>query len=146
MAKFSKGTPTSALSPALAVTSSRRKCRKAHFTAHSNLRRKLMSCPLSKDLRKKYNVRSMPVRKEDEVMVVRGLIPRLPSPLGPYKSNKGKVTCVYRKRWYINVEKLSKPKINGKARTARVYYSRRPLPAAHPHLQLRDYQAEADQG
>ena len=45
----------------------------------------------------------MPVRKEDEVMVVRG----------PYKSNRGKVTTVYRRRWYINVEKLSKPKING---------------------------------
>ena len=56
----------------LAVTSSRRKNRKAHFTASSNLRRKLMSCTLSKDLRKKYKVRAMPVRKEDEVMVVRG--------------------------------------------------------------------------
>ena len=31
-----------------------------------------MSCQLSKDLKKKYMVRSMPVRKEDEVMVVRG--------------------------------------------------------------------------
>jgi large subunit ribosomal protein L26e len=31
-----------------------------------------MSCPLSKDLKKKYSVRSMPVRKDDEVMLTRG--------------------------------------------------------------------------
>jgi large subunit ribosomal protein L26e len=31
-----------------------------------------MSSPLSKDLRQKYNVRSMPIRKDDEVLVVRG--------------------------------------------------------------------------
>jgi len=31
-----------------------------------------MSAHLSKDLRKKYNVRAMPVRKDDEVTVVRG--------------------------------------------------------------------------
>merc|ERR1711991_992051 len=54
------------------VTPSRRKNRKAHFTAPSNIRRKLMSAPLSADLRAKYNVRSMPVRKDDEVQIVRG--------------------------------------------------------------------------
>ena len=69
-----------------------------------------------KDERLSRRVRSMPIRKEDEVMVVRGRIPQNKLTFkGPYKSNKGKVTCVYRKRWYINVEKLSKPKINGKA-------------------------------
>eukprot|EP00069_Balaena_mysticetus_P018911 bmy_02211T0 len=31
-----------------------------------------MSSPLSKELRQKYNVRSMPIRKDDEVQVVRG--------------------------------------------------------------------------
>merc|ERR1711964_451822 len=46
-----------------AVTSSRRKCRKAHFTAPSNVRRKLMSAPLSTELKSKYNCRSIPVRK-----------------------------------------------------------------------------------
>ena len=54
------------------VSASRRKCRKAHFTAPSHLRRKIMSAPLSKDLRLKYNVRSLPIRKDDEVLVVRG--------------------------------------------------------------------------
>ena len=39
------------------VTSSRRKQRKRQFTAPSHIRRKLMSAPLSKDLRAKYGVR-----------------------------------------------------------------------------------------
>lgn len=39
------------------VTSSRRKARKAHFSADSSTRRKLMSASVSKDLRKKHNVR-----------------------------------------------------------------------------------------
>ena len=40
------------------VSSSRRKSRKAHFAAPSSIRRKIMSSPLSKDLRSKHNVRS----------------------------------------------------------------------------------------
>jgi len=32
-----------------------------------------MSAPLSKELRVKYNVRSMPVRKDDEVQVIYGV-------------------------------------------------------------------------
>ena len=39
------------------VSSSRRKSRKAHFTAPSHLRRKILSAPLSKELREKYHVR-----------------------------------------------------------------------------------------
>lgn len=85
------------------ITSSRRKCRKAALSAPSHLRRKLMSAPLSKDLRKKYSVRSMPIRKEDEVIILSG----------SHKGNKGKVTEVYRKKWCIHVEKLAKNKLNG---------------------------------
>ena len=54
------------------VTSSRRKARKAHFSAPSHIRHRIMSASLSKDLRKKHGVRSLPVRKDDEVVVVRG--------------------------------------------------------------------------
>ena len=32
-----------------------------------------MSSPLSKELRQKYNVRSMPIRKDDEVQVCAGV-------------------------------------------------------------------------
>lgn len=51
------------------VTASSRKNRKRHFQAPSHIRRKLMSSPLSKELKLKYNVRSIPVRKDDEVQV-----------------------------------------------------------------------------
>merc|ERR1712088_833379 len=54
------------------VSGSRRKQRCRHFNAPSHLRRKIMSAPLSKELRQKHNVRSLPIRKDDEVMVVRG--------------------------------------------------------------------------
>lgn len=44
------------------VSSSRRKARRAHFQAPSSIRRNIMSAPLSRELREKYNVRSIPVR------------------------------------------------------------------------------------
>merc|ERR1711860_156177 len=87
-----------------AVSSSRRKCRKAHFSAPSNVRRKLMSAPLSKELRQKYSVRSIPVRKDDEVLVTRG----------PFKSAQaGKVISVYRKKWILHIERVQREKANG---------------------------------
>ena len=52
------------------VSSQRRKSRKAHFSAPSNIRRKIMSSHLSKELRTKYEVRSVPVRKGDTVKAV----------------------------------------------------------------------------
>lgn len=42
--------------PSPTVHSSRRKSRKAHFEAPSSVRRNIMSAPLSKELREKYNV------------------------------------------------------------------------------------------
>lgn len=41
----------------IALHSSRRKSRKAHFNAPSSVRRVIMSAPLSKELREKHNVR-----------------------------------------------------------------------------------------
>eukprot|EP00928_Gymnodinium_smaydae_P003789 TRINITY_DN1133_c0_g3_i3.p3 TRINITY_DN1133_c0_g3~~TRINITY_DN1133_c0_g3_i3.p3 ORF type:complete len:134 (+),score=29.87 TRINITY_DN1133_c0_g3_i3:76-477(+) len=85
------------------VSSSRRNSRKAHFTAPSHIRRKLMSAPLSKDLRTKYGVRSLPIRRDDEVMIMRG----------HYHDREGKVTTVYRKKWRIHVERVTRDKANG---------------------------------
>ena len=53
------------------VSSSRRKNRRRHFQAPSHIRRKIMSSPLSKDLRQKHKVRSIPIRKDDEVQVTK---------------------------------------------------------------------------
>merc|ERR1719265_1373555 len=55
------------------------------------------------DLRSKYIVRSLPVRKEDEVMIVRG----------HYHDREGKITAVYRKKWVIHVERVTRDKANG---------------------------------
>ena len=85
------------------VSSSRRKSRKAHFTAPSSERRKLMSASLSQELKKQHNCRSIPVRKEDEVRIVRG----------SFKGKEGKVVQVYRKKWVIHVDKVTRDKVNG---------------------------------
>lgn len=62
-----------------------------------------MSSALAKDLRTKYNARSLPVRKDDEVRIVRG----------KYKGREGKVTQVYRKKWVIHVDRVQRDKSNG---------------------------------
>merc|ERR1712110_587525 len=69
----------------------------------SSQRRKLMSSHLSKDLRKKYDVRSIAVRHGDTVKIM----------CGPNKNREGKVTEVYRRRWCIHIEKIVKEKTNG---------------------------------
>ncbi|PAV24024.1 ribosomal L24 [Pyrrhoderma noxium] len=84
-------------------SSSRRKSRKAHFSAPSSVRRKIMSSALAKDLRAKYNTRSLPIRKDDEVRIVRG----------KFKGREGKVTQVYRKKWVIHVDRVQRDKSNG---------------------------------
>merc|ERR1712170_137371 len=86
------------------VTSSRRKNRKRHFTAPSHIRRKLMTAPLSKELRTKYNIRNIPIRKDDEVQVVRG----------HYKGQQvGKVAQCYRKKFCVYIERIQREKANG---------------------------------
>lgn len=64
-----------------------------------------MSAPLSKELRAKYNVRSMPIRKDDEVVVSRGT----------FKGREGKVVAVYRRRYVVHIEKINREKVNGQA-------------------------------
>ncbi|KAJ1338044.1 large subunit ribosomal protein L26e [Microdochium nivale] len=87
------------------IASSRRKSRKAHFSAPSSIRRNIMSAPLSKELREKYNVRSIPIRKDDEVTIVRG----------SNKGREGKVTSVYRLKYVIHVERVTRDKASGQS-------------------------------
>ncbi|XP_071538062.1 large ribosomal subunit protein uL24 [Panulirus ornatus] len=85
-------------------TESRRKNRRCYFNAPSHIRRRYMSAPLSKELRQKYNVRSIPIRKDDEVQVVRG----------HYKGQQvGKIVSVYRKKYCIYIERIQREKANG---------------------------------
>ncbi|KAI9722069.1 MAG: 60S ribosomal protein L26A [Candelaria pacifica] len=87
------------------INSSRRKARKAHFSAPSSVRRTIMSAPLSKELREKYNVRSIPIRKDDEVSITRG----------SNKGREGKITTVYRLKYVVHVERVSREKSNGQS-------------------------------
>jgi len=94
----------------IAVSSQRRKSRKAHFSAPSSLRRKLMSCHLSKELSDKYKCRSVPVRKGDVVLIKTGDAEK------GIKGQEGKVQTVYRRRWCIHVDKVQKEGKNGQPR------------------------------
>ena len=85
------------------VSSSRRVSRRNHFSAPSSERRKIMSSSLSKPNRAKFNVRSLPIRKGDEVLIVRGSL----------KGREGKVKTVYRRRYVIYIEKVTRDKPNG---------------------------------
>merc|ERR1711881_287206 len=82
---------------------SRRKARKAHFTAPSSVRRKIMSAHLNKELHNKHHVKAMPIRKDDEVIVVRG----------SHRGREGKVIQVYRKKYVIHIERVTREKSNG---------------------------------
>ena len=45
----------------------------------------------------------MPIRKDDEVTVARG----------SFKGRAGKVVQVYRKKWVIHIERITREKVNG---------------------------------
>jgi len=85
------------------VSSSRRKQRKAHFGAPSSQRRIIMTSSLSKELKGRHGCRSLPVRKDDEVIVVRGA----------HKGAEGKVVHIRRKKWIVHVERVTRDKVNG---------------------------------
>ncbi|GMT16180.1 hypothetical protein PFISCL1PPCAC_7477, partial [Pristionchus fissidentatus] len=85
------------------VSSDRRKAHKRHFTAPSHIRRKMMSAPLTKELRSKHGIRAIPIRMDDEVTVTRG----------HYKGNSGRVMRVYRKKFVVHIDKIIREKSNG---------------------------------
>lgn len=73
-----------------------------------------MSSPLSEDLFQRFHVsftrifamiqvRSISVRKDDEVRVLRG----------KFKSTEGKAVACYRKKYVIHMEKCTRDKANG---------------------------------
>merc|ERR1712086_923128 len=51
-----------------------------------------------------YKVRSMPIRKDDEVQVMSG----------HFKGREGKVTSVYRRRYVIHIERVTREKADGR--------------------------------
>merc|ERR1711865_535640 len=97
------GNPSQTMKFAAGVASSRRKSRKAHFSAPSSVRRKIMSAHLNKELSHKHHVKAMPIRKDDEVIVVRG----------SHRGREGKVIQVHRKKYVIHIERVTREKSNG---------------------------------
>ena len=85
------------------ISSSRRVQRKRQLGASSSLKRKLMSCHLNKSLRDQYKLRSLPIKRGDEVKILKGKA----------KGKSGKVVQVYRKKNIIYVDKVNREKQNG---------------------------------
>ena len=85
------------------IASKRRAQRKLQLGAPSSVKRKLMSSHLNKSLRDQYKIRSLPIKRGDEVKILKG----------KGKGKTGKVVQVYRKRNVIYVDKVQRDKQNG---------------------------------
>lgn len=87
-----------------------RRMQPARGAAPPRCRRSLpLPAPRAAALRFCPQVRSVPIRKDDEVSVVRGT----------YKGREGKVVQVYRKKWVIHIERITREKVNGECRLCR---------------------------
>jgi large subunit ribosomal protein L24 len=80
-----------------------RKQRKYLANAPLHIKKKLMGVNLSKELRKKYHKRSIPVRKKDVVKIVRG----------KFKGKRGKIIWVILKAQKVEVEGIQIKKQDG---------------------------------
>ena len=87
----------------LAASKQPRKQRRAYFQAPLHKRQKLMSAPLSRELREKYGVRRLPIRKGDKVRIMRG----------DFKGHEDKVVRVDLKRYVIYVDGVTLTKADG---------------------------------
>ncbi len=80
-----------------------RKQRKYLANAPIHIKKKMVGANLSKDLRKKYGKRSLPLRKGDTVKVMRG----------SFKKKEGKVTSVRPGLFSVEVEGIQRKKQDG---------------------------------
>ncbi len=90
-----------------------RKQRKYLANAPLHTRQSIMKSNLSKELRKKYGVRNVSVRKGDTVLVMRGM----------FKKRTGKVEKVDRKKYKIFIEGLKLEKKDGTKISYGIHYS-----------------------
>ena len=80
-----------------------RKQRKFRANAPINIRHKMMSANLSKELRKKYGKRNFPLRKGDKVRIMRG----------GFKKRTGKIENIDNKKFRTTIEGINKSKKDG---------------------------------
>jgi len=91
-----------------------KKQRKFIRTAPLHLRRKLMASHLSAELKKQYNTRSVPVRKGDEVVVMRGR----------FKKRSGKIARLDTKKYRVYIEGIMVKRTDGTERQAPIHSSK----------------------
>jgi len=80
-----------------------RKQRKYLAKAPLHKKRKFLSVNLSKELRKKYNKRNIPLRKNDKVKILRG----------KHKGEQGKIMKIRAKRLKVYIEGIQAKKQDG---------------------------------
>jgi len=90
-------------SSAWKASSQPRKQRKYLANAPLHIKKKFISCSLSKELRKKYSKRNITLRVGDEVKIVKG----------KYKKKQGKVTGINAKKGKIYIENIQVKKQDG---------------------------------
>ncbi len=91
-----------------------RKQRKNMYTAPSHRRVKMMSAPLSQDLREQYGFRNLPVREGDTVVVTSGV----------YKNYEGVVEKVDRKNYRVYISGITKEKVDGTTVSVPIHHSK----------------------
>lgn len=80
-----------------------------------------MAAPLSKELQEQYKIKSLPVRKEDSVIVVRGA----------KKGSEGRISSVYRLKYSVQVDKVQKEKSSGQSIPINIHPSKVVLTKLH---------------
>ena len=79
------------------------KQRKYVYHAPQHLRRKFLSAHLSKELKEKYNRRSFPVRKGDEIEIMKG----------KFKKKTGKISRVDLNKIKVYIDGITRKKVDG---------------------------------
>lgn len=84
---------------------SSQKRKKVKYTANAplHIKQKLVGANLSKELRKKYGKRNIPLKKDDVVKIMRG----------KFKGKKGKIVKISLKQSKIEVEGIQTKKMDG---------------------------------
>jgi len=90
-----------------------RKQRKFVRTAPLHIRRKMIASHLQADIRKQYGVRSLPLRKGDEVTVMRG----------KFRKRSGKVSRINTDKYLVYVEGVVVKRTDGTERQAGLHAS-----------------------
>lgn len=100
-----------------------RKQKKYIANAPLHLKRKYLSAPLSKELKKKYSRRSIRLRTGDKVRILRG----------QFKKKEGKIVEVIVKKTKVNIENIQSIKKDG---------SKAPFPMHPSNLMILELQAD----